>query len=180
MLTHEEALEKVCCICLNRNGVKADRKVVAGSKLETSVRAHVDPTYSASDPNYARGTCGDCRCRLYDHTAGKEKARPLLIPVDIELNLPGRVTRQKADQSCQCHFCWLAKLNGGEWNRVKLQFSLERQKLRGRSKQEQVGGVAPAWLPYTEVPIILLRSARAREACLKTWTKPWTSVSGSS
>ena len=26
MLTHEEALNKVCCICLNRNSMKADRK----------------------------------------------------------------------------------------------------------------------------------------------------------
>ena len=72
----------MCCICLNRNGVKADRRVHPGSKMEALVKDHVDPYYSATDPKYAWGSCGDCRCRLYDHKLGNID---LIIKSDVIL-----------------------------------------------------------------------------------------------
>ena len=106
-MTHEEARQKVCAICINGHGAKASRGATA--REEELISTHVIRGYRRSNMFFPSGICKWCIFDLRSIDEGKPVK--LLLPESYDTEMP-RQTRSSG-MECSCRLCWLAKLWGG-------------------------------------------------------------------
>lgn len=103
--------EMVCAVCWNRRGKKVERVIQHGSDIEQGIGQFVAPGYTADSLHSPCGICVVCRIRLMGHVKQTPNPRKLMIPVGFELG--EMVIEDSPEQTCSCHICYLAALNGG-------------------------------------------------------------------
>ena len=115
-LSHDQARELVCAICINEHGNKACRKVNTEDELQIK---KVVPGYSSSNVDFPAGVCKRCVFGLRMLKEGKEAN--FLIPETYLCGVP-RDLRSNQNHLCLCRWCKLARMNGPNfllWQRKK-------------------------------------------------------------
>ena len=107
-LTHDCALKLVCAVCVNQRGVKARRSV--SEKDEERIQRFVFAGYRRGSPSSPQGLCESCHRLLIRKEKSEESTVKFLLPDDYYCELP-HFTRKKAQETCQCRWCVLARMD---------------------------------------------------------------------
>lgn len=115
-MSHDQARQKVCCVCTNLRGKKALRGVTAAE--EQLVREHVLPGFDRRIEFFPSGVCKGCMFDLAKLERGWEEGAKvqLVLPEDYTCELP-RSTRATATIPCSCRWCHRGRMNTLELRR---------------------------------------------------------------
>ena len=127
--THEENRALVCVLCLNERGEKAIRKIrnvhprekePDGWKFkhlsEENLIQKWLPGYNSANPLMPCGLCKWCIFLVSKFHDGQDVDHLLLLPEDIRCKGYHPPTRSVENVICQCNFCKLARMYGGQFN----------------------------------------------------------------
>ena len=129
-MTHEQCLKKVCAVCTNLQGKKANRSV---SDIDAGrIKSLIFPAYVKGSLHFPQGLCTTCYNQLVrldkvseqsieygdDGTSETNAASNLLLPNDYICDLPYETRSWKSSGGiCTCRWCNLARLNGQDFRK---------------------------------------------------------------
>lgn len=124
-MCHDECRRRVCAVCYDEMGRRAEPGRNMSRKQEEGVRRHINPTFSVADPSLPIGLCLSCRIGLAQHMRQETEATTCLPdassstcykapnPLPVCSSYSNPILREtRSAEGCGCRICSYAHSSG--------------------------------------------------------------------